>query len=151
MFNRFWRADPSRNRRTGGTGLGLSISLEDARLHGGWLEAWGERGYGAVFRLTLPCTHGHELTGSPLPLQPTDLPAHEADAPQDDSPEQVELTEAEITWQPAQPVEDIEPEEPKLAWDSEKAAEPARITWGSEQPVDGAPEQAGTSAREEAR
>ena len=54
VFNRFWRADPSRNRRTGGTGLGLSISLEDARLHGGWLEAWGERGHGAVFRLTLP-------------------------------------------------------------------------------------------------
>ncbi len=26
---------------TGGTGLGLSIALEDARLHGGWLEAWG--------------------------------------------------------------------------------------------------------------
>ena len=39
IFARFWRADPSRNRRTGGTGLGLSISLEDARLHGGWLEA----------------------------------------------------------------------------------------------------------------
>src|SRR5690606_27026706 len=35
VFNRFWRADPSRNRRTGGTGLGLAISQEDARLHGG--------------------------------------------------------------------------------------------------------------------
>ena len=31
---------------TGGTGLGLSISLEDARLHGGWLQAWGEPGAG---------------------------------------------------------------------------------------------------------
>ncbi|MEV0678228.1 MtrAB system histidine kinase MtrB [Actinosynnema sp. NPDC050436] len=105
VFNRFWRADPSRNRRTGGTGLGLSISLEDARLHGGWLEAWGERGYGAVFRLTLPCRHGHELTGSPLPLEPADLPAVVAEPePEEEPAEEVELTEEEITWQPAQPV-----------------------------------------------
>ncbi|WP_083960158.1 MtrAB system histidine kinase MtrB [Streptoalloteichus hindustanus] len=70
VFTRFWRADPSRNRRTGGTGLGLSISLEDARLHGGWLEAWGEPGAGACFRLTLPRRQGEELTGSPLALPP---------------------------------------------------------------------------------
>ena len=44
VFNRFWRADPARARTTGGTGLGLSISLEDAHLHGGWLQAWGEPG-----------------------------------------------------------------------------------------------------------
>ena len=41
VFNRFWRADPSRVRSIGGTGLGLPIALEDARLHGGWLQAWG--------------------------------------------------------------------------------------------------------------
>ena len=41
VFNRFWRADPARARTSGGTGLGLSISLEDAHLHGGWLQAWG--------------------------------------------------------------------------------------------------------------
>ncbi|HET8643463.1 MAG TPA: MtrAB system histidine kinase MtrB [Pseudonocardiaceae bacterium] len=70
VFNRFWRADPSRNRRTGGTGLGLAISLEDARLHGGWLQAWGRPGEGAVFRLTLPRRHGATLRGSPLPLRP---------------------------------------------------------------------------------
>lgn len=44
VFNRFWRADPARARTTGGTGLGLSIAVEDARLHGGWLQAWGEPG-----------------------------------------------------------------------------------------------------------
>jgi two-component system sensor histidine kinase MtrB len=72
VFNRFWRADPSRARQTGGTGLGLSISLEDARLHGGWLEAWGAPGAGAQFRLTLPVRAGGRLAGSPLPLIPAD-------------------------------------------------------------------------------
>ena len=70
VFERFWRADPSRARTVGGTGLGLAISLEDARLHGGWLQAWGERGKGAVFRLTVPRTAGQPLAGSPLPLGP---------------------------------------------------------------------------------
>ena len=70
VFNRFWRADPSRQRRSGGTGLGLAISLEDARLHGGWLQAWGEVDQGAVFRLTLPLRHGERLRTSPLPLLP---------------------------------------------------------------------------------
>jgi two-component system, OmpR family, sensor histidine kinase MtrB len=70
VFERFWRADPARARTTGGTGLGLAISLEDARLHGGWLQAWGEPGKGSVFRLTLPRVVGQELAGSPLPLGP---------------------------------------------------------------------------------
>jgi two-component system sensor histidine kinase MtrB len=70
VFDRFWRADPARARTTGGTGLGLAISLEDARLHGGWLQAWGERGKGSVFRLTLPRVAGQILVGSPLPLGP---------------------------------------------------------------------------------
>jgi two-component system sensor histidine kinase MtrB len=70
VFDRFWRADPARARTTGGTGLGLSIALEDALLHGGWLEAWGERGKGSVFRLTLPRVTGADLAGSPLPLGP---------------------------------------------------------------------------------
>ncbi len=72
VFNRFWRADPARARSTGGTGLGLAISLEDAHLHGGWLQAWGEPGRGAQFRLTLPRRAGDPLITSPLPLVPTD-------------------------------------------------------------------------------
>jgi len=72
VFNRFWRADPSRNRRTGGTGLGLAISHEDARLHGGLLEAWGAPGDGACFRLTLPRRQGEPFEQSPLPLVPDD-------------------------------------------------------------------------------
>ncbi|HKS44761.1 MAG TPA: MtrAB system histidine kinase MtrB [Amycolatopsis sp.] len=73
VFNRFWRADPSRNRRTGGTGLGLAISHEDARLHGGQLEAWGAPGQGACFRLTLPRHQGEPFEESPLPLVPPDV------------------------------------------------------------------------------
>ncbi|WP_420894514.1 MtrAB system histidine kinase MtrB [Streptomyces cinnamoneus] len=72
VFNRFWRADPARARTTGGTGLGLSIAVEDARLHGGWLQAWGEPGGGSQFRLTLPRTAGDTLRGSPIPLEPED-------------------------------------------------------------------------------
>lgn len=72
VFSRFWRADPARARTTGGTGLGLSIALEDARLHGGWLQAWGEPGGGSQFRLTLPRTADEPLRGSPIPLEPAD-------------------------------------------------------------------------------
>lgn len=67
VFDRFWRADPARARTTGGTGLGLAISFEDARLHGGTLEAWGEEGVCANFLLTLPKTVGASFT------PPTDL------------------------------------------------------------------------------
>jgi two-component system, OmpR family, sensor histidine kinase MtrB len=69
VFNRFWRADPARARTTGGTGLGLAISREDARLHGGWLHAWGEPGVGSCFRLTLPRHTGVPIESSPLPLR----------------------------------------------------------------------------------
>lgn len=70
VFNRFWRSDPARARTTGGTGLGLAISREDARLHGGWLHAWGEPGVGSCFRLTLPRHTGVPIESSPLPLRP---------------------------------------------------------------------------------
>jgi two-component system sensor histidine kinase MtrB len=80
VFGRFWRADPARARATGGTGLGLSIALEDVRLHGGWLQAWGEPGRGSVFRVTLPCREGGTVTASPLPLEPEVAPEDEAPA-----------------------------------------------------------------------
>lgn len=70
VFDRFWRADPSRQRVTGGTGLGLAISLEDATLHGGRLELWSEPGAGSCFRLTLPRTSGAVITTSPVELPP---------------------------------------------------------------------------------
>jgi two-component system sensor histidine kinase MtrB len=85
VFDRFWRADPARARTTGGTGLGLAIAKEDALLHGGWLEAWGEPSKGSVFRLTLPRETGASILGSPLPLAPdhADFGALAADPPAD--------------------------------------------------------------------
>lgn len=73
VFHRFWRADPARDRRIGGTGLGLAIAMEDTRLHGGWLNAWGRPRRGAQFRLTLPRRATAVLETSPLPLVPRDL------------------------------------------------------------------------------
>ena len=69
VFDRFWRADPSRARTRGGTGLGLSIALEDARLHNGELEAWGEPGKGAHFVLYLPRRAGDQLQSRLISLK----------------------------------------------------------------------------------
>ena len=71
VFDRFWRADPSRTRTIGGTGLGLAISLEDAVAHGGMLDVWSQPGEGTVFRLTLPRTSDAAAVVSPLPLEPS--------------------------------------------------------------------------------
>ena len=86
VFNRFWRADPSRQRRSGGTGLGLAISLEDARLHGGWLQAWGETDQGAVFRLTLPRTAGELLAHQPAAADPRGGRARPSPSPASTTP-----------------------------------------------------------------
>ena len=72
VFDRFWRADPSRQRTIGGTGLGLAISREDASVHNGWLQVWSRPGEGSCFRLTLPRTAQGLLESSPLPLPPAD-------------------------------------------------------------------------------
>ncbi|WP_236755833.1 MtrAB system histidine kinase MtrB [Actinomyces radicidentis] len=80
VFDRFYRADPSRKRTLGGTGLGLSISLEDAHLHGGTLENWGWPGDGSAFLMVLPRSLGPDgtpgvLTGAwPLGAVPDDAP-----------------------------------------------------------------------------
>lgn len=79
VFDRFWRADPSRRRTLGGTGLGLSIALEDAALHHGRLEVWSAPGLGSCFRLTLPREPGTEPGESPLPLPPEDAGANAPD------------------------------------------------------------------------
>lgn len=72
VFDRFWRADPSRKRTLGGTGLGLAIAREDAAVHGGTLEVWSAKGEGTNFRLTLPRREDVTNYVSPLPLIPED-------------------------------------------------------------------------------
>lgn len=72
VFDRFWRADPSRQRTIGGTGLGLAISLEDAALHKGYLDVWSELGNGTCFRLTVPRDRDSSIRVSPLDLPPTE-------------------------------------------------------------------------------
>ncbi len=76
VFDRFWRADPSRTRTLGGSGLGLSISLEDALLHRGALECTSQPGRGTLFVLTLAVTAGAKVPASrPVPV---DLAAFDA-------------------------------------------------------------------------
>jgi two-component system sensor histidine kinase MtrB len=76
VFDRFWRADPSRQRQSGGTGLGLAIALGYAKLHGGVIDVWSEPGRGACFRLTIP------LGDAVDPVSPLGLPpiAEDSDA-----------------------------------------------------------------------
>lgn len=70
VFDRFWRADPSRQRTSGGTGLGLAIAQEDAAAHGGVIDVWSVEGEGSCFRLTLPRVVGGVWSESPLELPP---------------------------------------------------------------------------------
>jgi two-component system OmpR family sensor kinase len=58
VFERFYRADPSRARASGGVGLGLSIVASVADAHGGVATAESEPGKGATFRITLPLSDG---------------------------------------------------------------------------------------------
>ena len=75
LFDRFWRADPSRSRLRGGTGLGLAIALEDAQLHEGTLRAWGRPNQGAHFVLTLPKSAGIPISTDPISVVPEDAPS----------------------------------------------------------------------------
>lgn len=54
MFERFARAEPSRDRSTGGAGLGLAIARAIVVAHGGTIEARGRDGGGAIFTVRLP-------------------------------------------------------------------------------------------------
>ncbi|UJP10427.1 ATP-binding protein [Microbacterium sp. KUDC0406] len=54
IFERFYRADDARSRRTGGTGLGLSIVKHATQRHGGEVRLWSRPGRGSTFTIRLP-------------------------------------------------------------------------------------------------
>ena len=60
LFERFYRADPSRNRATGGAGLGLAIVKQLIEKQGGRVRVVSEKGAGAAFSFTLPRTFDAE-------------------------------------------------------------------------------------------
>lgn len=69
IFDRFWRADPSRSRTTGGSGLGLSIALADAQVHGGSIQVHSCLGLGTWFLVSVPReSTQEELNAGQLPV-----------------------------------------------------------------------------------
>lgn len=63
IFQRFYRADPSRSRKTGGTGLGLAIVKEVVEAHAGKVDARNLPRAGAAFRIQLPLSAGGSEIG----------------------------------------------------------------------------------------
>ena len=72
MFDRFYRVDGDRNRRSGGAGLGLSLVRAVAEAHGGHVSVAANRGGGSVFTIALPSS----ARAQPVPASADGLDAH---------------------------------------------------------------------------
>jgi len=64
VFERFYRADPSRARSSGGAGLGLAIVAAVVAAHGGEVDAESEPGRGTTFHVRLPAGHGNGVSAN---------------------------------------------------------------------------------------
>lgn len=69
VFDRFWRADTSRNRSTGGSGLGLAIARQLAEAHHGVISVTSRLGAGTIFSVEIPADSVE------IPADPVDVPA----------------------------------------------------------------------------
>jgi two-component system sensor histidine kinase SenX3 len=67
IFERFYRVDAARSRRTGGTGLGLAIVKHVCSNHGGEVTVWSEEGQGSTFTMRLPAAPPVPPTGPAIP------------------------------------------------------------------------------------
>ncbi|GII22894.1 two-component sensor histidine kinase [Planosporangium mesophilum] len=78
VFERLYRADPSRSRRHGGAGLGLAIVAAIVTAHDGRVELHTGPGTGARFRVLLPapadCPQNSPVPDSPLPASYEETP-----------------------------------------------------------------------------
>lgn len=69
LFDRFYKADTAR-ARSEGSGLGLAIAWENARLHGGRIDAGNHSGGGAIFTVSLPVNGRSPVSGTELQAEP---------------------------------------------------------------------------------
>lgn len=67
IFDRFYRTDRSRDRKTGGTGLGLSIARWIVDRHNGWFEVVSRRDVGTRITFVLPLAEKEESHESEIP------------------------------------------------------------------------------------
>ena len=67
VFERFYRVDPARSRRTGGTGLGLAIVKHVVDNHGGDVRVWSRPGQGSTFTIRLPDARAELAPDTPPP------------------------------------------------------------------------------------
>jgi two-component system sensor histidine kinase MtrB len=72
LFDRFYKADTAR-ARSEGSGLGLAIAWENARLHGGHIDARNHSGGGAIFTVSLPVNGHVPISGPELRAEPARL------------------------------------------------------------------------------
>jgi len=78
IFERFYRVDPARSRRTGGTGLGLAIVKHVVDSHGGDVQVWSRPGQGSTFTMRLPAGESDPGPAAPTRKTRQDEPADPA-------------------------------------------------------------------------
>ena len=77
VFERFYRGDPARSRRTGGVGLGLSIVAAIVEAHGGSVQCRSSEGAGATFEVRLPLRKEESSSADDATWAPSDEPVAE--------------------------------------------------------------------------